>query len=215
MNALQSLQKILSGGVIAIMRAPSAAQLLDAAKAIYEGGVDVIEVTMTTPGALSVVEQAVSQFGEQVLFGAGSVLDPETARLAILAGAQFVVSPALNLDTIEMCKRYSVPVIPGAYTPTEILTAWEHGADIVKVFPASVGGPAYIKAIKAPLPQVRLAAVGGVTVENTAQFFSAGIDVVGVGAELVNARLLESGAFDEITRRARAFRQEVEKARGR
>jgi 2-dehydro-3-deoxyphosphogluconate aldolase/(4S)-4-hydroxy-2-oxoglutarate aldolase len=215
MNALQSLQKILSGGVIAIMRAPSAAQLLDAAKAIYEGGVDVIEVTMTTPGALSVVEQAVSQFGEQVLFGAGSVLDPETARLAILAGAQFVVSPTLNLDTIEMCKRYSVPVIPGAYTPTEILTAWEHGADIVKVFPASVGGPAYIKAIKAPLPQVRLAAVGGVTVENTAQFFSAGIDVVGVGAELVNARLLESGAFDEITRRARAFRQEVEKARGR
>lgn len=215
MNALQSLQKILSGGVIAIMRAPSAAQLLDAAKAIYEGGVDVIEVTMTTPGALSVVEQAVSQFGEQVLFGAGSVLDPETARLAILAGAQFVVSPALNLDTIEMCKRYSVPVIPGAYTPTEILTAWEHGADIVKVFPASVGGPAYIKAIKAPLPQVRLAAVGGVTVENTAQFFSAGIDVVGVGAELVNARLLESGAFDEITLRARAFRQEVEKARGR
>lgn len=170
---------------------------------------------MTTPGALSVVEQAVSQFGEQVLFGAGSVLDPETARLAILAGAQFVVSPALNLDTIEMCKRYSVPVIPGAYTPTEILTAWEHGADIVKVFPASVGGPAYIKAIKAPLPQVRLAAVGGVTVENTAQFFSAGIDVVGVGAELVNARLLESGAFDEITLRARAFRQEVEKARGR
>jgi 2-dehydro-3-deoxyphosphogluconate aldolase/(4S)-4-hydroxy-2-oxoglutarate aldolase len=215
MNALQSLQKILSGGVIAIMRAPSAAQLLDAAKAIYEGGVDVIEVTMTTPGALSVVEQAVSQFGEKVLFGAGSVLDPETARLAILAGAQFVVSPTLNLDTIEMCKRYSVPVIPGAYTPTEILTAWEHGADIVKVFPASVGGPAYIKAIKAPLPQVRLAAVGGVTVENTAQFFSAGIDVVGVGAELVNARLLESGAFDEITRRARAFRQEVEKARGR
>lgn len=215
MNALQSLQKILSGGVIAIMRAPSAAQLLDAAKAIYEGGVDVIEVTMTTPGALSVVEQAVSQFGEQVLFGAGSVLDPETARLAILAGAQFVVSPTLNLDTIEMCKRYSIPVIPGAYTPTEILTAWEHGADIVKVFPASVGGPAYIKAIKAPLPQVRLAAVGGVTVENTAQFFIAGIDVVGVGAELVNARLLESGAFDEITRRARAFRQEVEKARGR
>lgn len=213
MNALQSLQKILSGGVIAIMRAPSAAQLLDAAKAIYEGGVDVIEVTMTTPGALNVVEQAVSQFGEQVLFGAGSVLDPETARLAILAGAQFVVSPTLNLETIEMCKRYSVPVIPGAYTPTEILKAWEHGADIVKVFPASVGGPAYIKAIKAPLPQVRLAAVGGVTVENTAQFFKAGIDVVGVGAELVNARLLESGAFDEITRRARAFRQEVEKAR--
>ena len=214
MNALQSLQKILSGGVIAIMRAPSATQLLDAAKAIYEGGVDIIEVTMTTPGALSVVEQAVSQIGDRVLFGAGSVLDPETARLAILAGAQFVVSPTLNLETIEMCKRYAVPVIPGAFTPTEILTAWEHGADIVKVFPASVGGPAYIKAIKAPLPQIRLAAVGGVTIENTAQFFSAGIDVIGVGAELVNARLLESGTFDEITRRARAFRQEVEKARG-
>ncbi len=214
MKTSQPLQKILESGVIAIMRAPSASQLLDAAKAILDGGIDVIEVTMTTPGALEVIEKATTQLGEQVVFGAGSVLDAETARLAILAGARFIVAPALNLDTIKLCKRYSVPVIPGAYTPTEILVAWEAGADVVKVFPANVGGPGYIKAIKAPLPQIRLAAVGGVNLENTAQFFRAGVEVVGVGAELINAQLLESQSFEEITRRARAFREEVKKGRG-
>ncbi|KPL84670.1 2-dehydro-3-deoxyphosphogluconate aldolase [Thermanaerothrix daxensis] len=214
MKTLQPLQKILESGVIAIMRAPSASQLLDAAKAILDGGIDVIEVTMTTPGALEVIEKATTQLGEQVVFGAGSVLDAETARLAILAGARFIVAPTLNLDTIKLCKRYSVPVIPGAYTPTEILVAWEAGADVVKVFPANIGGPGYIKAIKAPLPQIRLAAVGGVNLENTAQFFRAGVEIVGVGAELINAQLLESQSFEEIRRRARAFREEVKKGRG-
>ena len=214
MKTLQPLQKILESGVIAIMRAPNASQLLEAAKAILAGGIDVIEVTMTTPGALKVIEKATDQLGEQVLLGAGSVLDAETARLAILAGAQFIVAPTLNLKTIELCKRYSVPVIPGAYTPTEILTAWEAGADIVKVFPASVGGPGYIRAIKAPLPHIRLAGVGGVNLENTAQFFHAGVEVVGVGAELINAQLLEAQSFEEITNRAKAFREEVRKGRG-
>lgn len=215
MNTSESLQKILQRGIIAIMRASDASFLLDAARAVLEGGVDVIEVTMTTPNALNVVKEAVSQFGTKVLFGAGSVLDPETARAAILAGAQFVVSPTLNLRTIEMCKRYSIPVIPGAYTPTEILTAWEAGADIVKVFPASVGGPGYIKALKAPLPQVRLAAVGGVNLDTTADFISAGVDVVGVGGELINLRLLEERKFEEITQRARNFLIQVEKGRGK
>jgi 2-dehydro-3-deoxyphosphogluconate aldolase/(4S)-4-hydroxy-2-oxoglutarate aldolase len=133
-------------------------------------------------------------------------LDPETARAAILAGAQFVVCPTLNLKTIEICKRYSVPVVPGAYTPTEILTAWEAGADIVKVFPASIGGPAYIKAVKAPLPQVCLAAVGGVNLENTADFVRAGAEILGIGSELISQKLLDTKDFTAITERARGFR---------
>lgn len=213
MNSLGSIQKILHSGIIAIMRAPSSEHLLNAAKAIFEGGVEVIEVAMTTPGALEVVKGAVEQFGDKVLFGAGTVLDPETARAAILSGAQFIVSPTLNLKVIEICRRYSVPVIPGAYTPTEILSAWEAGADIVKVFPASIGGPAYIKALRGPLPQVLLAAVGGVNLENTKDFIQAGVDVVGIGADLVNPKLLEERDFTEITRRAQNFKLEVEKGR--
>lgn len=202
-------------GIVAIMRAKSSDQLLAAAEAICDGGVKVIEVTMTTPNALNIIQQATSQFSEEILFGAGSVIDPETARAAILSGAQFIVCPTLNKKTIKLCRRYSIPVIPGAYTPTEILTAWEGGANSVKVFPASVGGPAYIKAIKAPLPQISLTAVGGVNVENTADFFSAGVDLIGVGGELVNQNLLDKGDLKEITKRAEIFRAEVEKGRKR
>ena len=162
MSANASMQKICESGVVAIMRANSPDQLLGAAKAVLAGGVVAIEVTMTTPGALDVVRQATCEFGKEVLFGVGSVLDAETARAAILAGAQFVVCPTFKSATVEICKRYSIPVVPGAYTPTEILTAWEAGANAVKVFPANAGGPGYLKAIKAPLPQVSLSAVGGV-----------------------------------------------------
>ncbi|MFZ5808272.1 MAG: bifunctional 4-hydroxy-2-oxoglutarate aldolase/2-dehydro-3-deoxy-phosphogluconate aldolase [Chloroflexota bacterium] len=211
----ESIDMIRESGVVAIMRAKTSDQLLEAAKAILAGGVNAIEVTMTTPGALDVIRQAVQTFGGEVIFGAGSVLDPETARAAILAGAQFVVCPTLNLKTVEMCHRYSIPVMPGAYTPTEVLTAWEAGATFVKVFPASVGGPAYIKAIRAPLPQVKLVAVGGVDLSNTADFIRAGCEVVGVGGELVNQKLLESGDFATLTQRARNFRAEVEKGRQR
>ena len=215
MGANESMERIFKTGVIAIMRANSSDQLLGAAKAVLAGGVEAIEVTMTTPGALDVIRQATSQFGKEVLFGVGSVLDAETARVAILAGAQFVVCPTFKPETIEMCKRYSIPVVPGAYTPTEILTAWEAGANAVKVFPASVSGPAYIKAIKGPLPQISLSAVGGVTVENTAEFVRAGVDFVGVGGELVNQKLLDAADFAEITERARSFRAQVEKGRSR
>ena len=213
MSKSDHLETILETGVVAIMRARSADQLLEAAEAVLAGGVKAIEVTMTTPGALDVIRQAVSKFGSEVLFGVGSVLDPETARSAMLAGAQFVVCPTLNIKTIEICNRYSVPVMPGAYTPTELLTAWEAGATIVKVFPASVGGPAYIKAVKAPLPHIRLAAVGGVDLNNTADFIRAGVDIVGVGGELVSQKLLDAKDFTAITERARGFREQVEKGR--
>jgi len=210
-----SMERIFKTGIVAIMRANNPNQLLGAAKAVLAGGVEAIEVTMTTPGALDIIRQATTQFGKEVLFGVGSVLDAETARVAILAGAQFVVCPTFKPETVEMCKRYSIPVVPGAYTPTEILTAWEAGANAVKVFPASVSGPAYIKAIKGPLPQISLSAVGGVTVENTADFFRAGVDFVGVGGELVNQKLLDTSDFAEITERARNFRLQVEKGRSR
>lgn len=213
MHKNDGLETILETGVVAIMRAKSADQLLEAAEAVLAGGVKAIEVTMTTPGALDVIRQAANKFGNTVLFGVGSVLDPETARSAMLAGAQFVVCPTLNIKTIEVCNRYSVPVMPGAYTPTELLTAWEAGASIVKVFPASAGGPVYIKAIKAPLPHIRLAAVGGVDLNNTADFIRAGVDIVGVGGELVSQKLLDAKDFNSITERARHFREEVERGR--
>jgi len=213
MEKLDTLHKILESGVVAIMRAKSSDQLLAAADAIREGGVNVIEVTMTTPGALDVISRAVSKYDESVVFGAGSVLDPESARASILAGAQFIVCPTLSVATIELCKRYAIPVMPGAYTPTEALVAWQAGADVVKIFPADIGGPAYIKAIKAPLPQIRLAPVGGVSLENTADFIRAGSACVGVGSSLVNQKLLDGKDFATLTELARRFRAEVEKGR--
>lgn len=211
MQQVNHLQVMIEKGVVAIMRAKSSEQLIEAAEAVLAGGIQAIEVTMTTPGALNVIEKAVSKFGKEVLFGAGSVLDAETARAAILSGAQFIVCPTFKPATIEMCKRYSIPVMPGAYTPTEVLSAWEMGADVVKIFPACVGGPTYIKALKGPLPQIRMAAVGGVDLTNTAQFFKAGVDLVGVGGELVSQALLDSHDFAAITERARNFYREANK----
>jgi 2-dehydro-3-deoxyphosphogluconate aldolase/(4S)-4-hydroxy-2-oxoglutarate aldolase len=213
MNKDHCLERLTKTGIIAIMRAKTSDQLLKAADAIKAGGVDAIEVTMTTPNALDVIKQAVSRYGSGVLFGVGSVIDPESARVAILAGAQFVVCPTLNLDTITLCRRYSVPVMPGAFTVTEILEAWERGADIVKVFPASIGGPSYIKAIKAPLPQVKLMPVGGVNHETTSEFIRAGCEVVAVGSALVDQTLLDEQKFDVLTERAIRFREEVAKGR--
>ena len=207
------LEFIHEKGVIAIMRANSSDQLLAAADAVKAGGVNAIEVTMTTPGAIEVVKQATAKYGDDVLFGVGSVLDPETARAAILAGAQFVVCPTLNLETIKLCKRYSVPVVPGAFTATEVLAAWQAGADMVKVFPASIGGPSLIKALKGPLPQIKLVPVGGVNLDTTADFIRAGAEVVGVGGSLVNQKLLAAQEFDQITENARRYCEEV--ARGR
>ena len=207
------IERLIITGVIAIMRAKTSDQLLKAADAIKAGGMNAIEVTMTTPNALDVISNAVERYGSEVLFGVGSVLDPESARIAILAGAQFVVCPTLNVKTIELCRRYSIPVMPGAFTPSEILRAWETGADIVKVFPASVGGPSYIKAVKAPMPQVKLMPVGGVNLTTTSEFIRAGCDVVAVGSALVDQNLLDERKFTTITERAVRFREEVEKGR--
>jgi 2-dehydro-3-deoxyphosphogluconate aldolase/(4S)-4-hydroxy-2-oxoglutarate aldolase len=213
MNHQKCLEIIRQSGVIAIMRVKNPDQLLNAADAIRAGGVRAIEVTMTTPGALSVVEQAVARYGDEVVFGAGTVLDPESARAAILAGAQFIVAPGFKAAVIELCHRYSIPVFPGAYTPTEILAAWEAGADMVKVFPASVGGPGFIKALKAPLPQVELVPVGGVTAANTAEFIRAGSAAVGVGGDLIDQKLLDAKDWVTLTDRARRFIDEVSKGR--
>jgi 2-dehydro-3-deoxyphosphogluconate aldolase/(4S)-4-hydroxy-2-oxoglutarate aldolase len=212
-NHQDNLQLIRDAGIVAIMRAQSSDQLLRAADALREGGLGVIEVTLTTPGALGIIEKAVAKYQGGVLFGAGTVLDAESARTAILAGAQFIVAPTFNRGLVELCKRYSTLVMPGAYTPTEILTAWEMGADMVKVFPAGVGGPSFIKAIKAPLPQVDLVPVGGVNLDTTAAFIRAGASAVGVGSALINQDLLDAGDLATLADRARRFVQEV--ARGR
>lgn len=213
MNKAEKLDLVRSTGVIAIMRAESSDQLIAAADAIKEGGVQVIEVTMTTPGALTVIEEAKARYGETVLFGAGSVLDNETARAAILAGADFVVAPTLKVAMVELCNRYSIPVVPGIFTPTEALTAWEAGADMVKLFPASVGGPALVKAILAPLPQLEIVPVGGVGMDTAAAFIRNGAAALGVGSALVNRAVLEAGDMDELTRRASALIDEVKKGR--
>ncbi len=213
MNHHQKLSLIRETGLIAILRADSSEQLVEAAEAVRAGGVRAIEVTMTTPGALRVVEAAVARFGDEVLFGAGTVLDAETARAAILAGAAFLVTPTFSRKVVRLARRYGVPVMPGCYTPTEMLSAWESGADMIKLFPASAGGPPMLKAILAPLPQLEVVPVGGVTLENAAAFIRAGAAALGVGGELVNQALLDARDFAEITRRAAAFAAEVRKGR--
>jgi 2-dehydro-3-deoxyphosphogluconate aldolase/(4S)-4-hydroxy-2-oxoglutarate aldolase len=213
MEKEKQITMIREAGVIAIIRANTSGDLLEAAEAVKAGGLNTIEVTMTTPDALNVIAKATENFGDQVLFGAGSVLDPETARAAILAGAQFIVSPTLNIKTIEICRRYSRTVVAGCFTPTEILTAWEHGADFVKVFPADVGGPAYIKAVLAPLPQVALIPTGGVNLETIGPFLKAGAVAVAAGSSLVSQEILNEKNFPLLTERAKNMRQEVVKAR--
>jgi 2-dehydro-3-deoxyphosphogluconate aldolase/(4S)-4-hydroxy-2-oxoglutarate aldolase len=214
MNKEANLKRILDAGVIAIVRLDSAGQLGQVARAIKAGGVDVIEFTMTTPGALDIIAASTQEFGDQVLLGAGTVLDAETARAAILAGARFIVSPTLNPATVELCHRYSVIAVPGTFTPTEILTAWEWGADLVKVFPASAGGPGYIKAALAPLPQVRLVPTGGVSLQNAADYIQAGAAAVAVGGSLVNKKLVAAGDFNTLTETARGLVAKVRQARG-
>lgn len=214
MKKVEKLNIIRETGIIAIMRAQSSEQLITAADAIKAGGVNVIEVTMTTPGALDVIAEATQRYGQEVLFGAGTVLDAETARSTILAGAGFVVAPTLNLDMIALCNRYRIPVIPGCYTPTEMLTAWEAGADMVKLFPASIGGPSLVEAILAPLPQLEIVPVGGVNLDTTAAFIKSGAVALGVGSSLINQKLLDAGDMEELTHRAAAFIEQVKKGRG-
>lgn len=206
MSKQRILSSILDIGILPIVRADSNEQALQAAKAICRGGVQTLEVTMTVPGAIRVLEKVADEYGDEIVLGAGTVLDAETARACILAGAQFLVSPSLDVPTIEMSSRYSKISIPGALTPTEIHRAWDAGADLVKIFPVgNVGGPSYIKAVKAPLPQVLMVATGGVNIENIAEFFEAGASVVAVGADIVSKQALETGDYSKIENKTKEF----------
>jgi len=213
MTKAEVMARIRELGVIPVVRARSADEAALAIEAIRAGGVDVLEITMTVPGAVALIEELGRRYKDAVV-GAGTVLDPETARACILAGARFVVSPSLNLDTIACCHRYGVPVFPGALTPTEVVTAWQAGADMVKVFPCgAVGGASYIKALKAPLPQIDLVPTGGVNLKTAGDFVKAGATALGVGADLVDLMAIVGGQASVITERARQFVEIVKEAR--
>lgn len=214
MNKHEVLAKIREVGLVPVIRAESPEAAVRAIDAIRAGGVPIIEITMTVPGAVGLIEDMVRKYGKDAVVGAGTVLDPETARACILAGARFVVSPSLNLETIACCRRYGVAVLPGALTPTEVVAAWQAGADMVKVFPAgALGGASYIKALKAPLPQIDLVPTGGVSLKTAADFIKAGATALGVGADLVDPQALAAGQAGEITRKAREFVELVKAAR--
>src|SRR5947209_1980515 len=214
MNHAEILARINEVAVIPIVRTANADTALKAVEAVCEGGIECVEITMTVQHAVRALEAVADRYGDKLMLGAGTVLDPETARACMLAGAQFFVTPSLRVSTIEICKRYSKVVCPGALTPTEVITAWEAGADVVKVFPCgNVGGAKYIKALKGPFPQVEMIPTGGVNLETAADFLKAGACALGVGGELVDAKLMKDGRYDEITGRAKQFLAAVQKAR--
>src|SRR3954465_7526245 len=198
MSKEQNLRRVLDSGIVAVVRSPDSGALVEACRALADGGVTVVEITMTVPDALDVVRAVRRALGDRILLGAGTILDPETARAALLAGAEYLVAPTVNLDVIRLCQRYDKLIMPGAFTPTEILTAWEAGADIVKVFPAEVVGPAFFKALRGPLPQVRLMATGGVDLGAAADFLKAGACCLGVGSQLVEPRAVAGRDFARI-----------------
>ena len=198
MSKESQLRQVLDCGIVAVVRSPDSQQLVEVARALADGGVSVVEITMSVPNALDVVRQVRDALGDRVLLGAGTVLDPETARAALLAGAEYLVAPTVNLDVIRLCQRYDKLVMPGAFTPTEILTAWEAGADVVKVFPAEVVGPPFFKALRGPLPQIRLMPTGGVDLTTAEAFLKAGACCLGVGSALVEPKAVASGDFDRL-----------------
>jgi len=205
MSKEDQLRHVLDCGIVAVLRSADGQQLVEVARALADGGVTVVEITMTVPGALEVIRQVRQALGDRVLLGAGTVLDPETARAVLLAGAEYIVAPTVNLDVIRLCQRYDKLVMPGAFTPTEILAAWEAGADIVKVFPAEVVGPAYFKALRGPLPQIRLMPTGGVDLGTAAAFLKAGACCLGIGGQLVEPRAIAERDFDRIRELARQY----------
>ena len=209
MSARFPLQRVLDCGIVAVVRSNDSSQLVEVCKALVDGGVDVAEITFTVPGALEVLAAVKKKLGDKLLLGAGTVLDTETARAAILAGAEYLVSPTLNLDVIRLAKRYGKMIMPGVYTPTEALTAWEAGADILKVFPAEIVGPAFFKALKGPLPQLRLMPTGGVDLNTASSFLEAGAVCLGIGSQLIEPKAVAAGDFGRITSLARQYRQIV------
>ena len=214
MEKSKVLERIKSIGIIPVVRASSGDEALAAVAAIKAGGLSVLEITMTVPGAVGIIEQVAKRYGDEVLVGAGTVLNAETARDCLAAGAQFIVSPALNLETIAFCRDAGCAIMPGALTPTEVVTAWSAGADMVKVFPCgALGGASYIKSLKAPLPQIELVPTGGVSLTTAASFIQAGSAAIGVGADLVDIKAIRAGQSEKITETTRAYIEAVRNAR--
>jgi 2-dehydro-3-deoxyphosphogluconate aldolase/(4S)-4-hydroxy-2-oxoglutarate aldolase len=213
MSKEQDLQRVLDCGIVAVVRSHDSDQLVDVTRALADGGVTVVEITMTVPHALDVLRQVHKALGDRILLGAGTVLDPETARAVLLAGAAYIVAPTVNVEVIRLCQRYDKLVMPGAFTPTEILTAWEAGADIVKVFPADVVGPAFFKAVRGPLPQIRLMPTGGVDLATAAAFLQAGACCLGVGSQLVEPKAVAERNFGRIRDLARQYVSIVQQTR--
>jgi 2-dehydro-3-deoxyphosphogluconate aldolase/(4S)-4-hydroxy-2-oxoglutarate aldolase len=210
---MSAVSAVEASGVVAIVRLDDLSRAVPLTEALIRGGVPAVEFTFTNPAAGRVIETVRSTLGDAALIGAGSVLDPETARTAILAGAQFVVTPTLNVAVIELCRRYAVPTVIGAFTPTEMLTAWEAGATYVKVFPASVGGPGYLKDVRGPLPQLKLIPTGGVSIANAGEFIRAGAAAIAVGSNLVDAKTVATEDWPTIEIRARELIEAVRTAR--
>jgi 2-dehydro-3-deoxyphosphogluconate aldolase/(4S)-4-hydroxy-2-oxoglutarate aldolase len=213
MSKEDQLRQILDAGIVAVVRSPDGAQLVEVARALVDGGVRAVEITLTVPDALTVVRQVRQALGDRILLGAGTVLDAHTARAALLAGAEYIVAPTVNPVVIRLCHRYDKLVMPGAFTPTEILTAWEAGADIVKVFPADVVGPAFFKALRGPLPQIRLMPTGGVDLTTAAAFLQAGACCLGIGGQLVEPKAIAERNFDRIRDLARQYVHIVQQTR--
>jgi len=213
MDRLHILQTLESTGVIAVIRVNKADMLNYIVDALLEGGVKALEITMTTPNAIEIIHQISQAVGDEFLIGAGTVLDTQTAQTVIFAGAQFVVSPVFKKEIVEMAHRYDRPVFPGAFTPTEILEAWENGADVVKVFPAGRLGAQYFKDIHGPLPQIKLTPTGGVNLQNTADFIRAGASFVGVGTALLDREMIQSKNWQALSEHTTKFVRAVQEAR--
>src|SRR4051794_22042097 len=214
MSRETTLKRILDGGIVAVVRAESGSALVQIVRALAEGGVTAAEITFTVPDGSDVIRQVRRELGDAVMLGAGTVLDPETARAALLAGAEYIVAPTVNVEVIRLCRRYDKVVMPGALTPTEVLTAWEAGADVVKIFPADFGGPAYLKALRGPLPQVRVMPTGGVDLTTAENFLKAGACCLGVGGSLVEPKAVAGGDLARIRDLAAQFAAIVKRFRG-
>ncbi len=216
MNSTEVVQRIKELGIVPIVRTKDAESAIRAVEAICEGGIPCAEITMTVDGAIRALERVADKLGDRIILGAGTVLDPETARACMLAGAEFFVTPSLNIKTIEMAKRYSKAAFPGALTPTEIVTAWQAGADAIKVFPCSaLGGAKYIKALKGPFPHIEFVPTGGVNLETVGDFLAAGCCAVGVGSDLIDNKTIQEGKYEVFVERARQFRQKIAEARAK
>jgi 2-dehydro-3-deoxyphosphogluconate aldolase/(4S)-4-hydroxy-2-oxoglutarate aldolase len=213
MTKSEIISRLLDPGIVAILRADSSHQLVSVAEALHAGGVISVEVTMTTPNALQIITEVTARFGGKILMGVGTVLDPETCRAAILAGAEFVVTPVTKPDVIRLANRYGKPIISGAYTPTEALLGYESGADFIKLFPAEQLGPAYVRSLLAPLPMLQIMPTGGVTPETLGDYIRAGCAGIGAGSTLVSKEMVKTGDFSAITRRAGEFVAAIKAAR--